>query len=73
MGITLCNDAAPERQSNAESIGEAMSSLLVVRGIGSPGVPVPASILSKIYWSVSMPRLTYGLEAKSVHETALYD
>ena len=73
MGITLCNDAALERQSYAESIGEARSSLLAARGIGSSGVPVPASILSKIYWSVSMPRLTYGLEVKTAYETALYD
>ena len=73
MGITLCNDAALERLSYAESIGEARSSLLAARGIGSSGVPVPASILSKLYWSVSMPRLTYGLEVKTVHETALYD
>ena len=73
MGITRCNDAALERQSYAESIGEARSSLLAAWGIGSSGVPVPASILSKIYWSVSMPRLTYGLEVKTVHETALYD
>ena len=73
MGITLCNDAVIERQSYDESIGEARSSLLAARGTGSSGVPVPASILSKIYWSASMPRLTYGLEVKTVHETALYD
>ena len=73
MGITLCNDAALERQSYAESIGEARSSLLAARGIGSSGVPVPASMLSKIYWSVSMPKLTYRLEVKTAHETALYD
>ena len=49
MGITLSNDAALERQSYAESIGEARSSLLAARWIGSSGVPVPASMLSRIY------------------------
>ena len=45
-----------------ERIGAGRNALLAARGLGSPRQPVPPTTLSKLYWSISVPKMTYGLE-----------
>ena len=45
-----------------ERIGAGRYALPAARGLCSPRQPVPPTILSKLYWSISVPKMTYGLE-----------
>ena len=45
-----------------ERIGAGRNALLATRGLGSPRQPVPPTTLSKLYWSISVPKMTYELE-----------
>ena len=51
-----------------ERIGKARRSLFAARGLGSTNVPVTPNVLSKIYNSVSIPRMLYGYEATYISE-----
>ena len=42
------------------------------RGLGSHLVPVSPSVMSKLYWSVMVPRFTYGLEVCHLSDCYLY-
>ena len=50
----------------------ARSALNAARGIGSQLVPAPPNTLSKLYWSVALPRMAYGLEVVPVNKTTLF-
>ena len=68
MGITLTS----QRNTSlivSEMIGKARQSLYVARGLGSSSVPVTPRVLSKIYNSVSMCKMIYGVEATFVSES----
>ena len=41
------------------------------KGIGSPVTPVPPPILSKIYTSVALPKLLYGLDVCPIEDNAV--
>ena len=62
MGVTLCNNKQEKNTACEKRIGKARASLLAARGLGSYNVPVPPTVLSKIYWSVSIPKMVYGLD-----------
>jgi len=71
MGITLCTDPKIEKQTYAARVSNAKGPLLAARGIGSHNVPVPPTVLSKIYWSVSVSKMVYGLDVKPVSDAGL--
>ena len=62
MGVKLCTDRASARQAIEERIGAGTAVLYEACGMGSAQVPVPPTVLSKVYWSVAIPKMTYGLE-----------
>ena len=62
MGVKLCTDRASARQAIEKRIGASRAVLYAARGMGSAQVPVPPTVLSKVYWSVAIPKMTYGLE-----------
>ena len=66
MGVMLCTDKNSEKLAIEERIGKARGSLMAARGIGSRSVRVPPTALSKLYWSVSMPKLCYGLDVTNI-------
>jgi hypothetical protein len=45
--------------------------LYSIKGIGSRRVPVTPVTASKLYWSVCVPKLTYGFEVMDVKSSSL--
>ena len=62
MGVTLSSSRTQQKQFIDKRINSARASLLAARGLGSVQVPMSPAVLSKLYWSVSIPKLTYGLD-----------
>lgn len=71
MGITLCSDNKLMRGLCSDRIGAARKVLYSARGIGSAIVPVPPGVLSKLYWSVAVPKMMYGLDVTPIDEKCL--
>ena len=62
MGIKLANEQSLRKRALHERIGAGRNALLAARGLGSPRQAVPPTILSKLYWSISVPKMTYGFD-----------
>ena len=62
MGIKLANEQSLRKRALHERIVAGRNALLAARGLGSPRQPVPPTTLSKLYWSISVPKMTYGFE-----------
>ena len=62
MGITLQTTKVRSDDIVNDRIKKAKCTLLAARGIGSKSVPVPPSVLSKLYWNVSLSSALYGME-----------
>ena len=73
MGIKLYNDKSLEKEICAERIGTARSILYCARGLGTNQVPVDSISLSKIYWAIGIPKMTYGLDVCPVTTQSLND
>ena len=71
MGITLVSDSSMNKEVCRNRIGTCRQMLHAGRGLGSALVPVVPHVLSKLYWSVCIPKLTYGLEITSLSESCL--
>ena len=71
MGVTLCTDKKSEVFAIEERIGSANSVLMAARGMGSKFSPVVPSILSKLYWSMCVPKLVYGFEVTNLDDNNL--
>ena len=41
---------------------------MAARGLGSDQVPVPPTVLNKIYWSVGIPSLIYGYDVMPLED-----
>ena len=73
MGITLTTQRMLYKKAIQERIGAGKSTLLATRGIGSHSQPVTPTVLSKVYWTISVPKMTYGVEVVPIDETNLND
>ena len=62
LGIILHNKKVPSSKIIDTRIGEGRTSLLAARGMGSKRIPVNPVVLSRVYWSVSVPRMLFGIE-----------
>ena len=62
VGITLQTLSNTPNSLTADRVKKAKCSLLAARGIGSLSIPMPPSALSKMYWSIAIPRSLYGTE-----------
>ena len=71
LGISLASNKKMTHEIYDARIGTARSLLYCARGIGSKNVPVAPAILSKVYWNVIIPKLTYGFEVYPVDETGI--
>ena len=66
MGVKLCTDKKSEKLAIDERIGGARTALLAARGMGNNFSPVPPNVLSKLYWSICIPKLVYGLDVTHI-------
>ena len=62
MGVILTQSVKEETEFIKDRISSGKRSYYAVQGIGSHSVPITPSVASKLYWSISVPRMTYGLE-----------
>ena len=62
MGITLTTNKHMKKVAIEKRVSNGKKVLYAARGIGSLGVCVPPKALSKIYWSVAVSKMTYGLD-----------
>ena len=68
MGVLLTSYNSAFKDNFKEKIAAGKNCILAARGLGSPNVPVSPRVLSKIYWCISIPRITYGLEVTPVKD-----
>ena len=69
VGVTLCTDMAEHKADIKKRVNKAQGKLLASKGIGSHSIPVSVTVLSHIYWSVSVPSLTYGYDVLPLSES----
>ena len=69
VGNTLCTTRRDQKHAIETRICAARQVVLAARGIGSKRVPVPPLVLSRIYWTVAIPKLLYGLDVTPLHES----
>ena len=69
LGVLLSTDKHDRYHMYNERIGTAQK----MRGIGSASIPVTPSVLSKLYWSVIIPKLTYGLAVSIIDEKVMME
>ena len=62
LGIPLSDNPALVKKHYEDRIGRGRRSVYATHGLGSLTIPVPPSVSSKIYWSVSVPQMLYGIE-----------
>ena len=71
MGVKLCNDGNMLKGMYEERAGATKCVVYAARGLGSGNNPVSTKAMSKIYFSVALPKMTYGLEVTPVSESCL--
>ena len=71
MGIELNSTKKLDLEDANKRVAAAQGVVLSARGIGSYMTPVTPTILSKIYWSVGVSKMAYGLEVKPMHENEI--
>ena len=73
LGVLLSTDKHDRYHMYNERIGTAHGKIFAGRGIGSASISVTPSILSKLYWSVIIPKLTYGLQVSIIDEKVMME
>ena len=71
MGLEITSDERTLPEICNRRISAAQNSLYAAMGIGSSSVPVSPNILSKIYWSICISRMTYGVEVTVFSESCI--
>ena len=62
MGVVLTPTKGKEYEFVEDKISSGKRAYYAVQGIGSNSVPITPQVGSKLYWSLSVPRMTYGME-----------
>ena len=68
MGIKLCTENKLQENIFIERVSASRKVVCAAQGIGSSQVPVSPHILSKLYWAIGMPKLTYGLDVSPISD-----
>ena len=71
VGIPLCTSASSEKRAIQERVSSCRQTLFTVRALS----PVPLMLhpypMSKLYWSLCVPRMTYGIEVWPVGQAGI--
>ena len=73
LGIDLVSDNKLIAESYSRRIGQSQKAFSALRGLGSEFLPVPPNVLSKLYWSVVIPKMTYGMEIVPITEAGMLE
>ena len=71
MGVRLCNNETNMYDMVCERIGAGRAVLHAARGLGSQQVPVTPAVLSKLYWSIAVPKMVYGFEVTPISKSRI--
>ena len=71
MGVRLCNNETKIYDMVCERIGAGRAVLHAARGLGSQQVPVTPAVLSKLYWSIAVPKMVYGFEVTPISKSRI--
>jgi hypothetical protein len=71
MGILLTNDTESESCFIKRKVNSAMKAFFAIQNLGSRTVPVSLPVVSKLYWSNCVSRLSYGLEVMKLSESSV--
>ena len=55
----------------SDKIGEGRRALISTYGLGSNRVQTSTKLRSKLYWSISVPTITYGMEVTEITDEAI--
>jgi hypothetical protein len=58
-----------KRKFIRDRIKKGKSAIAAVHGLGSVDIPTSVKVKNKIYWSVAVPSITYGLEVMELDQT----
>ena len=70
LGIIISNSPQGIVEHINDKITDGRKVMVAMKGIGSSRVPLSTKACSKLYWSVAMPTVTYGLEVTEIPEIA---
>jgi hypothetical protein len=73
MGVVLTNNKDALMRTYKERVAAGSSALFAARGLGSQNISVPPIILSKIYWSMAVSKMLYGLQVTPINEQGLLE
>ena len=71
MGIPLSCSNDFELKHVQDRIDSGRKAYFSVQGLGNKFYPVPPPVASKLYWAISVPRMTHGLEATCLSDKAV--
>ena len=66
MGIDLTTNKHIMKENVLRRVSRGKNVVYAARGLGSHMLSVPPKALSKIYWSVAVPKITYGLDVTPI-------
>ena len=71
MGITLVTETGMSKNVTCARVGSGRNMLFASRGLGSTSVPMAPNVLSRLYWSICIPKMTYGLDVTPITDSGI--
>ena len=71
MGVFIGLDMDQEKKYIQKRIQKARQAFFMSQAIGSRSCPMSPVAMSKLYWTVCIPRMTYGLEVLPLHNSSV--
>ena len=62
VGVILTESKSSVDEFIKDRISKCRRTFYSIQNLGSYRVPTPPSVLSKLYWSICVPKMIYGLE-----------
>lgn len=72
LGIILKSNHTRANAKHNARIGHANYTLHASKGLGSMAIPVPTNVVSKLYWTIGIAKMTYGVEATHLSPTEIH-
>ena len=71
VGVALASKSVDVFNAYQDRVAGGRKIVYSARGIGSERVPVSPLVMSKLYWSAVIPKITYGLEVTPLTEQGI--
>ena len=71
MGVSLFTETKLENEFYKQKSGAAKGIIYSAKSLGNDNLSVPPKTLSRIYWSVAIPKMLYGLDITPVNDNCM--